>query len=78
MVCRWVCLCAYIHEIFKWVWISGKLVLACNAESMLRQMRSVLYILLKMPGLENSPLKANIVIHIFYKSLVYCVKQKQF
>jgi hypothetical protein len=35
-------------------------------------------ILLKKPGLENSPLKANIEIHIFYKSLVYFMKQKQF
>jgi hypothetical protein len=34
-------------------------------------------ILLNMPGLENSPLRANIVINIFYKSLVYFVKQKQ-
>jgi hypothetical protein len=32
-------------------------------------------ILLKMPGLENTPLRANIVFHIFYKSLVYFVKQ---
>jgi hypothetical protein len=31
-----------------------------------------------MPGLENTPLRTNIVIHISYKSLVYFVKQKQF
>jgi hypothetical protein len=34
--------------------------------------------LLIMPGPENNPSKANIIIHIFYKSLVYFTKQKQF
>jgi hypothetical protein len=30
-----------------------------------------------MPGLGNTSLKANIAIHIFYKSPVYSAKQKQ-
>jgi hypothetical protein len=34
--------------------------------------------LIKVPGHESNPLRANIVIHIFYKSLVYFAKQKQF
>jgi hypothetical protein len=33
---------------------------------------------LKMPGFKNSPLRANIVINIFYKSLLYFTKQKLF
>jgi hypothetical protein len=31
-----------------------------------------------MPGLENNPLKANIINHVGYKSLAYFAKQKQF
>jgi hypothetical protein len=54
---------------------------ACNAESMPRRMIYIFGaqdsdISLKMPCLENNPLRANIIIHIFYKSLVYFSKQK--
>jgi hypothetical protein len=31
-----------------------------------------------MPGLENTPLRTNIIIHNFYRSLVYIAKQRQF
>jgi hypothetical protein len=38
------------------------------------KLSKILNILLKMPGLQNTPLRANTVIHVFYKSLAYFLK----
>jgi hypothetical protein len=46
------------------------------ARDPLNMSSEILDFLLKVAGLENSPLRANIVIHVFYKLLVYSAKQK--
>jgi hypothetical protein len=51
--------------------------LTCDAESMRRRMRSlveaqILNILLKMLGLENSLIRAKIVIHFLYVISILC------